>query len=64
MHHLVLGTPLTGPSARACSQRHPPSTRTQLNTDVVVYNDMNEGKVPEIQIILDFSEDVAERQQQ
>ena len=37
---------------------------TQLNTDVVVYNDMNEGKVPEIQIILDFSEDVAERQQQ
>ncbi len=36
----------------------------QLNTDVVVYNDMNEGKVPEIQIILDFSEDVAERQQQ
>ena len=33
----------------------------QLNTDVVVYNDMNKGKLPEIQMFLDFSEDVAER---
>ena len=33
----------------------------QLNTDVMVYNDLNAGKHPEIQIILDFSDDVAER---
>jgi hypothetical protein len=36
----------------------------QLNTDVTVYNDMNAGKHPQIQMILDFTEDVAERQQE
>ena len=34
----------------------------QLKTDVEVYNDMNRGKQPEIQLILNFEEDVAERQ--
>jgi hypothetical protein len=35
----------------------------QLRTDVDVYNDLNRGKQPEIQMVLDFTEDVAERQQ-
>ncbi len=35
----------------------------QLKTDVAVYNDMNRGKQPEIQLILNFEEDVEERQQ-
>ena len=35
----------------------------QLRTDVIVYNDMNQGKNPEIQLVLDFTEDVAEREQ-
>lgn len=35
----------------------------QLKTDVDVYNDMNRGKQPAIQLILNFSDDVAERQQ-
>jgi hypothetical protein len=34
----------------------------QLKTDVDVYNDMNRGKQPEIQLILDFTDDVAERE--
>jgi len=34
----------------------------QLKTDVDVYNDMIHGKNTEIQLILDFKEDVAERQ--
>ncbi len=34
----------------------------QLKTDVDVYNDMNRGKQPEIQLVLDFADDVAERQ--
>jgi hypothetical protein len=34
----------------------------QLKTDVDVYNDMNRGKRPEIQLVLDYSDDVAERQ--
>jgi len=34
----------------------------QLRTDVDVYNAMNKGKKPEIQMILDFTDDVAERQ--
>jgi hypothetical protein len=29
---------------------------------VDVYNDLNRGKRPEIQLVLDFSDDVAERQ--
>lgn len=33
----------------------------QLRTDVDVYNDMNRGKRPEIQLPLDFTDDVAER---
>jgi hypothetical protein len=35
----------------------------QLKTDVDVYNDMNRGKQREIQLVLDFTDDVAERQQ-
>jgi hypothetical protein len=35
----------------------------QLKTDVDVYNDMNRGKQPEIQLVLDFTDDVAEREQ-
>jgi hypothetical protein len=34
----------------------------QLKTDVDVYNDLNRGKRPEIQLVLDYSDDVAERQ--
>ena len=34
----------------------------QLKIDVDVYNDMNRGKNPEIQLVLDYTEDVAERQ--
>jgi hypothetical protein len=34
----------------------------QLKTDVDFYNDMNHGKRPEVQLILDYTEDVAERQ--
>jgi len=35
---------------------------TQLKTDVDVYNDMNRGQRPEIQLVLDFTDDVAERE--
>jgi hypothetical protein len=34
----------------------------QLKTDVDVYNDLNRGKHPEIQLVLDYTEDVAERE--
>jgi hypothetical protein len=34
----------------------------QLKTDVDVYNDLNRGKRPEIQLELDYTDDVAERQ--
>jgi hypothetical protein len=34
----------------------------QLKTDVDVYNDMNRSKQVEIQLVLDFTDDVAERQ--
>jgi hypothetical protein len=34
----------------------------QLKIDVDVYNDLNCGKKPEIQLVLDFTDDVAERQ--
>jgi hypothetical protein len=33
----------------------------QLKTDVDVYNDINRGKRPEIQLVLNFADDVAER---
>jgi hypothetical protein len=35
---------------------------SQLKTDVDVYNDLNEGKAPKVQMVLDFTEDVAERE--
>ena len=35
----------------------------QLKVDVDVYNDINRGKRPEIQLVLDYTEDVAERQE-
>jgi hypothetical protein len=35
----------------------------QLQIDVDVYNDLNRGKRPEIQLILNYADDVAERQQ-
>ena len=35
----------------------------QLKTDVVVYNDLNKGRRQEIQLVLDFREDVAEREE-
>lgn len=35
----------------------------QLNTDVTVYNDLNAGRNPAIQAVMDFTDDVAERQQ-
>src|SRR5438552_13599732 len=33
----------------------------QLKTDVDVYNDLNRGKKPEIQLVLNLTDDVAER---
>jgi len=36
----------------------------QLNNDVLVYNHMNAGERPEIQMVLNFTNDVAERQAQ
>jgi hypothetical protein len=35
----------------------------QLKTDVDVYNDLNKGKRPPIQIVMDYTDDVAERQE-
>jgi hypothetical protein len=35
----------------------------QLKTDVDVYNELNQGKRPAIQMVLDYTEDVAERQE-
>jgi hypothetical protein len=35
----------------------------QLKIDVDVYNDLSRGKNPEIQLVLDYTEDVAERQE-
>jgi hypothetical protein len=35
----------------------------QLKVDVDVYNDMNRGERPEIQLVLDYTDDVAERQE-
>jgi hypothetical protein len=35
----------------------------QLKTDVDVYNDMNHGERPEIQLVLDYTDDVAEREE-
>jgi hypothetical protein len=34
----------------------------QLKTDVDVYNDLNKGERPKIQLVLDFVDDVAERE--
>ncbi|HEY1804997.1 MAG TPA: hypothetical protein VGG45_11010 [Terracidiphilus sp.] len=34
----------------------------QLKTDVDVYNDLNRGKRPSIQLVLDYTDDVAERE--
>ena len=34
----------------------------QLKTDVDVYNELNKGRQPEIQLVLNFSDDVAERE--
>jgi hypothetical protein len=34
----------------------------QLKTDVDVYNDLNAGQRPKIQLVLDFGDDVAERE--
>lgn len=35
----------------------------QLKIDVDVYNDLNKGKRPEVQLVLDYTDDVAERQE-
>ena len=34
----------------------------QLKIDVDVYNDLNRGKVPKVQLVLDYTDDVAERE--
>jgi hypothetical protein len=34
----------------------------QLKVDVDAYNDINKGKRPEIQLVLDFTDDVSERE--
>ena len=36
----------------------------QLKTDVDVYNSMRDKKKPEIQLVLGFAEDVAEREEE
>jgi hypothetical protein len=35
----------------------------QLKTDIDVYNQMNRGKRPVVQLVLDYTEDVAEREE-
>ena len=35
----------------------------QLKIDVDVYNDLNKGKRPEIQLVLDYTDDVTERRE-
>jgi hypothetical protein len=35
----------------------------QLKTDVDVYNGMTPAKTPKVQLVLDFTEDVAEREE-
>jgi hypothetical protein len=35
----------------------------QLKTDVDVYNDKYRGKNPEIQLVLDYTDDIAEREE-
>ena len=35
----------------------------QLKTDIAVYNDLTKGKQVEIQLVLDFTDDVAEREE-
>ena len=35
----------------------------QLKIDIDVYNDMNAGKNPPIQLVLNYSDDVAEREE-
>ena len=35
----------------------------QLKTDVDAYNDMNRGERPEVQLVLDYTDDVAEREE-
>jgi len=34
----------------------------QLKVDIDVYNEMNAGKQPAIQLVLDYKDDVAERE--
>jgi hypothetical protein len=34
----------------------------QLKIDVDVYNDLNQGKRPAIQLVLDYTDDIAERE--
>ena len=49
---------------RAFGQRreHIVGECVQLNNDITVYNQMNAGKRPEIQLVLNFANDVAERE--
>jgi hypothetical protein len=35
---------------------------SQLHTDVIVYNDMNDGKIEPVELRLDFTDDVEERE--
>ena len=50
---------------KACTQRreHIVGECIQLKTDSSAYNDMTQGKQKEIQLVLDFTEDVAEREE-
>lgn len=49
---------------RAFSQRRDQiiGDNLQLKTDVDVYNELNKGKNPAIQLVLDYTDDVAERE--
>ncbi len=61
----MLGSAPHGHMEKAFAQRREQIVGdcVQLKTDVDVYNDMNKGKAPAIQLVLDFQDDVAEREQ-
>ncbi|HUQ93942.1 MAG TPA: hypothetical protein VM120_19845 [Bryobacteraceae bacterium] len=60
----VLGYADHGHMERAFGQRRDQiiGDCSQLKTDVDVYNELNTGKRPEFQLVLDFTDDVTERE--
>ena len=63
--HATAPLPTNANVHRAFAQRRDQiiGDNLQLRTDVDVYNDLNHGKRPPIQLVLDYTDDVAERQE-